>query len=350
MDNQAHASGSSIPSVDPVMNESLPPSIGQRVSVDQLLLAGAHFGHLTQRWNPKMKRYIFMARNGIYLIDLQKTQSMLETAAAAMAKVAATGEEILFVGTKKQARDIIETQAKRCRCPYVTYRWLGGMLTNFATIRKSLRTIENYEKMASDGTYEKLTKKEQLTLEKEKGKLLMTLGGVRELRRLPGAIFIVDTKRESIAVAEARKLNIPIFAIVDTNVDPDLIDYPIPANDDAFKSIWLITNALADSILEGKRAVRETMPSLQESQDRDRDKDRERHNDRQQRRRRPGGGPGGGQGRPDMRVDGVRNEGGDRPRGGGQGGDRPRQGQGGPGRHDRGPRTSGDKKSSESGK
>ncbi len=340
MDNPAPASVSNTPSDSLSMSQALPMNVGPRVSVDQLLLAGAHFGHLTQRWNPKMKRFIFMARNGIYLIDLQKTQVMLEAACAAIAKIAATGEEILFIGTKKQARDVIETEAKRARCPYMTYRWLGGTLTNYSTIRKSLKTLEGHEKMGTDGTYEKLNKKEQLTIEKEKGKLNMTLGGIREMRRLPGAVFIVDTKRESIAVAEARKLKIPIFAIVDTNVDPDLIDHPVPANDDAFKSIWLITHAITDAILEGKRAVRDVAPSSMDHEERDRERDNQR-GDRNQRRRRPAGtGPGGSAGgREPQQVDGVRNEGGDRGRSehsdrGGQsggGGSRPGGGGGRPG-------------------
>lgn len=315
MDNLAPVSASNTPS-DDLMNAETAglPHIGPRVSVDQLLLAGAHFGHLTQRWNPKMKKYIFMARNGIYLIDLQKTQSLLEAACTAIAKVAATGEDILFVGTKKQARDIVATEAKRASSPSVTYRWLGGTLTNFSTVRKSLRTMESYEKMASDGTYEKLTKKEQLQIEREKEKLQLTLGGLRDLRRLPGALFIVDTKKEAIAVSEARKLNIPVFAIVDTNVDPDLVDYPVPANDDAFKSIWLIAHAIADAVIEGKRAVRTPIVDDKDSDTDDRDaRDRDR-NQRGPRRRRPGeGGPNDRGGR------------------GGPGG-------GGPGRNDRGPR------------
>jgi len=276
MDNLAPESASSTPSVDLMVEETAAmPNVGPRVTVDQLLLAGAHFGHLTQRWNPKMKKYIFMARNGIYLIDLQKTQTMLESACAAIAKVAATGEDILFIGTKKQARDIVETEAKRVSCPSVTYRWLGGTLTNFATVRKSLRTLETWDKMASDGTYEKLNKKEQLEIERSKAKLMLNIGGLRDMRRLPGAVFIVDTKKEAIAVSEARKLNIPVFAIVDTNVDPDLVDHPIPANDDAFKSIWLIAHAIGDAIIEGKRAVRvqphfDKDESGQDGRDRDR--------------------------------------------------------------------------------
>ncbi|MFC2150636.1 30S ribosomal protein S2 [Calditrichota bacterium] len=224
-----------------------------RVTVDQLLLAGAHFGHLTERWNPKMRRYIFTARNGIYLIDLVKTQSLVEQACKRIAQITAQGEDVLFVGTKKQARDIVENEASRAGSPYVSYRWLGGMLTNFSTIRRSVKTLENYEKMETDGTAEKLTKKEQLMNEKAKIKLLKTLGGIRDMRRLPGAIYIIDTLKEDIAVAEARKLGIPVFAIVDTNVDPDVVDFPIPANDDAFKSIGLISRVFTDAIIEGKQ-------------------------------------------------------------------------------------------------
>ncbi len=261
MDNQVPVSDSSIQNDKIAEEQAKAASLNEagskqsRVSLDQLLLAGAHFGHLTRKWNPKMKPYIFMARNGIYLIDLQKTQLALEKACMEITKIAATGLEILFVGTKKQARDIVEEEAKRGSCPYITYRWLGGMLTNFSTIRKSLKTLENYEKMSSDGTFEKIKKKEQLSIAKASLKLTRTLGGIRDMRRLPGAVFVVDTREESIAVAEAKKLGIPIFAIVDTNSNPDIIDYPIPANDDAFKSIWLISRTIAEAVLEGKKRV-----------------------------------------------------------------------------------------------
>lgn len=266
MDNQELANASSIPNANTAeeSSETENQSSLQRVTVDQLLLAGAHFGHLTQRWNPKMKPYIFSARNGIYLIDLIKTQRLIETACQKITTIANKGDDILFVGTKKQARDIIENEAKRAECSYVTYRWLGGMLTNFSTIRRSLKTLENYERMSTDGTYEKLTKKEKLNIEKAKQKLLRVLGGVRDMRRLPGAMFIVDTKHEAISVAEARKLGIPIFAIVDTNVDPDLVDYPIPANDDAFKSIGLIARTFADAVIEGKKKYKDTVTKVEE--------------------------------------------------------------------------------------
>lgn len=231
-----------------------------RVSFDQLLLAGSHFGHLTRRWNPKMKKFILTSKNGIYLIDLHKTQSAIDIACNFAAQIAAKGEDIMFVGTKKQARDIIEKEAARCSCPFVTHRWLGGMLTNFSTIRKSLKTLENYEKMSTDGTYEKISKKEQLMIERDKKKLFKTLGGISNMKKIPSAIFIVDTVFEEIAVKEARKMGIPIIAIVDTNADPDLVEFPIPANDDAFKSIGLIANAISDAILEGKRVYVDTAP------------------------------------------------------------------------------------------
>lgn len=255
MDNLAPASDSSIQSAKidtPILAPQQKPEGANRVSVEQLLLAGAHFGHLKQRWNPKMKPYIFSSQNGIYLIDLNKTAAMLEIACQAITKIAGKGESVLFVGTKKQAREVIEEEAKRANCPFVTYRWLGGMLTNHTTIRRSLKTLETFDQMSIDGTYEKLTKKEQLSINKLRTKLERTLGGVKDMRKLPGAVFVIDTKREAIAVAEARKLGILVFAIVDTNVDPDKIDYKIPANDDAFKSIWLILRTIADAILEGK--------------------------------------------------------------------------------------------------
>lgn len=221
------------------------------VSLQDLLMAGTHFGHLTRRWNPKMKKYIFMERNGIYIIDLKKSLDCLQQAAAALLEVVRNGDKVLLVGTKKQAKDIIKAEAERCNMYYVNERWLGGMLTNYSTIKKSIKRLKNIEKMSSDGTYDKLTKKEIMGYEKEREKLEKVLGGIREMTRLPGAIFIVDTKKEAIAVAEAKKLDIPIFAIVDTNSDPDEVDYPIPGNDDAFKSINVITHALADAVLEG---------------------------------------------------------------------------------------------------
>jgi small subunit ribosomal protein S2 len=221
------------------------------LNVQNLLEAGTHFGHLTRRWNPKMKKYIFMERNGIHIIDLKKSLESLNQAYDAMAQVVRTGDRVLFVGTKKQAKDIIKSEAERCHMFYVNERWLGGMLTNFSTIKKSIKRLKNIEKMSADGTYDKITKKEILSLEHERDKLNKVLGGIRDMTRLPGAIFVVDTKKEAIAVTEAIKLNIPLFAIVDTNSDPDLIDYPIPGNDDAFRSVGVITRAMSDAVLEG---------------------------------------------------------------------------------------------------
>ena len=227
------------------------------VSLQDLLIAGSHFGHLTRRWDPKMKRFIFMERNGIYIIDLKKTLDCLEFACQALIDITRTGEKLLFVGTKKQAKDIIKNEAERCNSFYINERWLGGTLTNYTTIKKSIKRLKNIEKMATDGTYDKLLKKEILKLEREREKLDLVLGGIRDMNKLPAAVFIVDTKKENIAVQEAVKLNIPIFAIIDTNCDPDKIDYPIPANDDAFKSVNLITHCVADAVLEGMSAQAE---------------------------------------------------------------------------------------------
>ncbi len=224
------------------------------VKLQDLLIAGSHFGHLTRRWNPKMKKYIFMERNGIYIIDLKKTMDCLENAYQAIVEIIQKGEKILFVGTKKQAKDIIKNEAERCNSFYINERWLGGTLTNYTTIKKSIKRLKNIEKMATDGTYDKLLKKEILKLEREREKLELILGGIRDMNKLPGAVFVVDTKKENIAVLEALKLNIPIFAVIDTNCNPDPIDYVIPANDDAFKSINIITRAIADAVLEGMAA------------------------------------------------------------------------------------------------
>ncbi len=223
------------------------------VTLEQLLAAGVHFGHLTRRWNPKMKPYIFMAKNGIHIIDLKKTQVALDRALKAVYDVVSEGYEVLFVGTKPQAKDIITSEAQRCGMFYVTHRWLGGMLTNFATIKKSIKHYKNLEKMSTDGTYEKISKKERLMIEREKEKLYRVLSGILEMKRLPGLVFVVDVNKEHIAVKEARKMNIPIVAMVDTNVDPTVVDFPIPANDDAAKSISLITSKIADTIIEARQ-------------------------------------------------------------------------------------------------
>jgi small subunit ribosomal protein S2 len=227
-------------------------------SVEELLKSGAHFGHLTRRWNPKMKEFIFMQRNGIHIIDLKKSHTYLQEALVEVTKLARAGKTILFVGTKKQAQEVIKTEAIRCGMPFVTHRWLGGMLTNFSTVRKSISRMEEIDKMKTDGTVDELTKKEGLMLDREKEKLENTLGGIANMTRLPGAIFVVDTIKEHIAINEAVKLNIPIIGMVDTNSDPDIPDYIIPANDDSARTIQLVTALIADAIIEGN-AEREAM-------------------------------------------------------------------------------------------
>ncbi len=228
-----------------------------KIDITQLVEGGAHFGHLTRRWNPKMKPYIFMEKNGIHIIDLKKTQGMISEAAENLSRMVAEGKKVLFVGTKKQAKSIIEAEARRSDANWVSERWLGGMLTNFSTIRKSIKRLNNIEKQETDGTFEKITKKERLFLSREKDKLKKVLEGVETMSRLPGAMFVVDIKKESIAVKEAKRLNIPVFAIVDTNCDPDPIDYVIPANDDAVKTIELIIKCMADAVIEGEAKGKE---------------------------------------------------------------------------------------------
>ena len=228
-----------------------------KVELTQLIEAGAHFGHLTRRWNPKMKPYIFMEKYGIHIIDLKKTQKLLGEASEQLAKFVGDGKTVLFVGTKKQAKNIIESEAKRCGANWVSERWLGGMLTNFATIRKSVKRLHSIEKQETDGTFDKITKKERLHRTREKDKLKKVLEGVEAMNKLPGALFVVDIRKESIAVKEAKRLNIPVFAVVDTNCDPDDIDYLIPANDDAVKTIELITKTMADGVAEGQAKLKE---------------------------------------------------------------------------------------------
>ena len=223
-----------------------------RVEVAALLSAGCHFGHLTRRWNPKMRPYIFMERNGIHVIDLKKTSLLLDDACNALANIVAEGKRVLFVGTRKQAKEVIREEAVRTSQFYVSERWLGGCLTNFTTIRKSVKRLTNIEKMETDGTFDKLTKKEVLFLQREREKLNKVLSGVVEMTRLPGALFVVDIKKESIAVKEANRLGIPVFAITDTNCDPSTIDYVVPANDDAIKSVQIITRAIGEAVLEGR--------------------------------------------------------------------------------------------------
>ena len=223
------------------------------ISMKQLLEAGVHFGHQTRRWNPKMKQYIFTERNGIYIIDLQKTVKKVNEAYFFMRDVAMEGKPILFVGTKKQAQESVETEAKRCGQHYMSNRWLGGMLTNFKTIRTRIEKLENIEKMEETGDINLLPKKEIIKLMHEKEKLEKNLGGIRNLNGMPGALFIVDPRKERIAVSEAHKMGIPVVAIVDTNCDPDEIDYPIPGNDDAIRAVKLIVSKMADAVLEGKQ-------------------------------------------------------------------------------------------------
>ena len=216
-----------------------------------LLDAGVHFGHMTRKWNPKIAPYIFMERNGIHIIDLNKTLVSLNDAADAVKNIVRSGRKIMFVATKKQAQEVVTEEAQRLRMPYVTDRWLGGMLTNFATIRKSLRKMSSIEKMTKEESYQNLAKRERLMLSREKEKLEKVLGGIADLTRLPAALFVVDIKREHIAIREAHKLNIPVIAMVDTNSDPTQVQFPIPANDDAFKSISLIIKYIGQAIEEG---------------------------------------------------------------------------------------------------
>lgn len=225
------------------------------VSMKQLLEAGVHFGHQTRRWNPKMAEYIFTERNGIYIIDLQKTVKKLEEAYMVVRDIAAEGDEILFVGTKKQAQDSVKEEAIRCGMPFVNARWLGGMLTNFNTIKKRIKRLGQLQAMKEDGTFEMLPKKEAAKLELEIEKLEKYMGGITEMKKQPAAMFIVDPRKERIAVAEAKKLGIPIIAIVDTNCDPDEIDYVIPGNDDAIRAVKLIAGAMADAVIEGRQGM-----------------------------------------------------------------------------------------------
>jgi small subunit ribosomal protein S2 len=225
------------------------------VSMKELLEAGVHFGHQVKRWNPKMKRYIFGERNGIYIIDLQKTLKGLEDAYQFVRGAASTGANVLFVGTKKQAQDAVMEEATRASAYCVNQRWLGGMLTNFSTIKKSIERLKKLDTMKEDGTFSLLTKKEAASLEKERLKLEKNLAGIKDMKGLPGIIFIIDPKKEKIAVAEAKKLSIPIVAVVDTNCDPDEIDHVIPGNDDAIRAIKLMASKVADAVLEGRAAL-----------------------------------------------------------------------------------------------
>ena len=226
-----------------------------QIAVSDLLEAGAHFGHQTSRWNPKMRPYIFAERNGIHIIDLQKTMKMMEGAQRVVTNTVKAGKSVLFVGTKKQAVDLVKAEAERCGQYYVTERWRGGMLTNWQTIRQNIRHLDHLDTIATDGTYEKLKKKEVLLLEKERARMNRVLGGIRKMATLPGLIYIVDIKKEHLAIAEASKLGVASVALVDTNCDPDLVTYPIPGNDDAIRSIELMTKLVADAVIEGGAAV-----------------------------------------------------------------------------------------------
>ena len=228
-----------------------------KIDQKQLLDAGVHFGHMTRKWDPSMAPFIFMEKNGIHIIDLNKTLQYLDQACYAISNIVRSGRKVMFVATKKQAKSIVEEEAKRLNMPYVTERWLGGMLTNFSTIRKSLKKMSSIDKLMKDESYQNLAKRERLMITREKAKLEKVLGGIAELTRLPAALFVVDVKKEHIAVSEAIKLNIPVFGLVDTNSDPSNIDFPIPGNDDAFKSISLIvlevTNAVEEGLMERKK-------------------------------------------------------------------------------------------------
>ena len=235
------------------------------VSMKQLLEAGVHFGHQTRRWNPKMARYIFTERNGIYIIDLQKTVKKLDEAYDFIKEIAAEGGEVLFVGTKKQAQDAIKEEAQRCGMHFVNARWLGGMLTNYRTMKTRIARLEQLNKMKEDGTFDLLPKKEVFKLELEIEKLEKFLGGIKNMETLPKAMFVVDTRKEKIAVAEAKNLGIPVVAIVDTNCDPDEVDYVIPGNDDAIRAVKLISGAMADAIIEGRQGE-QTAPVAEEAE------------------------------------------------------------------------------------
>jgi small subunit ribosomal protein S2 len=230
------------------------------ITMKQLLEAGVHFGHQTKRWNPKMKPYIFGARNGIYIIDLQKTVKLFKVAYEFVREITMNGESLLFVGTKQQAQDVIYDEANRAGMFYVNHRWLGGMLTNFKTIRSSIARLKKLEAQEEDGTLEKLTKKESLQARRECAKLERSLGGIKNMDRLPGAVFIIDPRKEKIAVREARILNIPSIAVVDSNCDPDEIDYVIPGNDDAIRAIRLFTSQMANAVIEGRQLYEDSIP------------------------------------------------------------------------------------------
>ena len=236
------------------------------VTIKDMLEAGVHFGHQTKRWNPKMKPYIYKEQNEIYIIDLRKTLEQLKKAYEFVTKIAAEGKTVMFVGTKRQAKESVKEDAERCDMFYVNERWLGGTLTNFKTIMQSIKRLDDIEAMENDGRMEQLSKKERLHLDKQKKKLLKVLSGIRKMKKLPSCLIIVDTKKEAIAVKEARKLNIPIIGLVDTNCDPEEVEIPIPANDDAIRSIKLFTKTLADAVIEGRNRYLKNKEFIEESQ------------------------------------------------------------------------------------
>ena len=237
------------------------------ISMKQLLEAGVHFGHQTRRWNPKMGKYIFTERNGIYIIDLQKTVKKVEEAYKFVKEVAETGKPILFVGTKKQAQEAIKEEAERCGMFYVNERWLGGMLTNYKTIKTRINKLRELERMEEDGTFDVLPKKEVIKLRAEKEKLEKNLGGIKEMPELPGAMFVVDPRKENIAIQEAHRLGIPVVGIVDTNCDPEELDFPIPGNDDAIRAVKLITGAMATAVIEGRQGAEEEAEEVEVSEE-----------------------------------------------------------------------------------
>ncbi|MDY3929548.1 MAG: 30S ribosomal protein S2 [Clostridia bacterium] len=236
------------------------------ISMKQLLEAGVHFGHQTRRWNPKMAEYIFTERNGIYIIDLQKTVKKVEEAYYFIRDIAAAGEDVLFVGTKKQAQDSIKEEAERVGMYYINARWLGGMMTNFKTIQKRIERLAQINKMEEEGTFDLLPKKEVIKLKAQRDKLEKYLGGIKDMKKLPGALFVVDPRKEKIAIAEAKKLGIPVVAIVDTNCDPEEVDYPIPGNDDAIRAVKLIASTISNAVMEGRQGL-DAMPETADEAD-----------------------------------------------------------------------------------
>ena len=304
----------------------------------QLLEAGVHFGHLRKKWNPKMLPYIFAEKKGIHIIDLNKTVDSLQEAAAALKQIAKSGKKIMFVATKKQAKEIVTDSAKRVNMPFVTERWLGGMLTNFATIRKSVKKMQSIEKMLSDGTFDSITKKERLTLSRDKDKMEKVLGGIAQLSRVPAALFLVDIGHEHIGLAEAKRLGITTFGMVDTNCDPNRVDFPIPSNDDATKSIAIITEYITAAIAEGlAERQAEKADEVEETEESESGPKFElgSEEERERNRRSAGGGPGRGRSSGGPGGGGGHAGGGQRrrtsgPAGGGGGGRRPGGGGGGP--------------------